>query len=162
MTVYTALDIANYVISTQPKDDSLSEFDKYGERLTHLKLQKILYYIQGFSLAIHDKPVFKDDIQAWPHGPVVSEVYNKYRQHRCNPLPDANKKDTIQVDKEVKSIVKNVLDEVGQFSAWKLRNMTHEELPWKNAWERGGGQMSNQKISQEDMKAYFSSFLCGD
>ena len=62
----TALTLANYI---------LTRAKKQGINITNLKLQKILYYVQGYFLAKFDHPLFPDDIQAWTFGPVVPNVY---------------------------------------------------------------------------------------
>ena len=45
-----------------------------GELLTNMKLQKMLYYEQGFHLACFGTPLFNEDIEAWQYGHVVTCV----------------------------------------------------------------------------------------
>ena len=42
-----------------------------------LRLQKLLYYCQGWSLALLGRPLFRQPIEAWMNGPVVKDVYQK-------------------------------------------------------------------------------------
>ena len=63
-------DVAKYFLS-------LSD-DSSGDYISNLKLQKLLYYAQGFHLAIFNKPLFNEPIEAWAHGPVVGSSYRKY------------------------------------------------------------------------------------
>ncbi|WP_208932366.1 Panacea domain-containing protein [[Haemophilus] ducreyi] len=51
--------------------------EENGDLISNLKIQKLVYYAQGFSLAINNKPLFSEKIQAWTHGPVTPELYNK-------------------------------------------------------------------------------------
>ena len=57
-----------------------------GDGLSNLKLQKLIYYAQGFYGAIFDKPLFDNGIYAWTHGPVVPELYQEYKQHGSNRI----------------------------------------------------------------------------
>ena len=52
------------------------EYILITEKMTNLRLQKILYFIQAFSLISTGHPLFKEDILAWQYGPVVKEVYD--------------------------------------------------------------------------------------
>lgn len=69
----TALHVAQYFIS-QSKISS-----PYA--VTNLKLQKLLYYAQGFHLAVYGEPLFEEEIQAWAHGPVIPSVYNRLKRY---------------------------------------------------------------------------------
>ena len=86
--MYKALDIANWFLIKNNAEvvEHEADNDDYEvyEKITHLKLQKLLYYAQGISLAIHDKPLFRENIVAWPHGPVVKEVYDIFCKYGRN------------------------------------------------------------------------------
>ncbi len=101
-----------------------------GDGISNLKLQKLMYYAQGFYSAIYDKPFFSNEISAWTHGPVVQELYHDYKQHGRNSIPLAANFDKGSLIKEEFELIEEVFDVFGQYSAWKLRNMTHEESPW--------------------------------
>lgn len=68
---YKASDIAKKLIFKAQNDEPNG-----GEKLTNLKLQKLLYYQQGFHLAVFGIPLFNEDVEAWMYGPVVPDVYN--------------------------------------------------------------------------------------
>jgi uncharacterized phage-associated protein len=70
-------DITKYILANRDSEEVIS----------HLKLQKLLYYCQGFYLAICDKPLFSESIHHWDHGPVIPAVYNTYKNHGANNLP---------------------------------------------------------------------------
>lgn len=101
-----------------------------GDSISNLKLQKLLYYIQGFSLIIYGKPMFKEKLVAWEHGPVVEEVYHKFKE--CGAAAISIPTDSVELTKEEADLIVDVWKVYGQFSAWKLRDMTHNEAPWKN------------------------------
>jgi uncharacterized phage-associated protein len=118
----SANDVADYFLS---KNDETA-----GELISNLKLQKLLYYAQGFHLAITDKPLFPERIEAWIHGPVVPRVYHRFKDYGETALPAAGQR--LSFDKETAELLEEVHQVYGQFSAWKLREMTHEEAPWKS------------------------------
>lgn len=126
-----------------------------GEPLTNLKLQKLLYYEQGFHLAMFGSPLFNDDIEAWAYGPVVPDVYHKMKEFQRNPLPVSPDKPLRLTDKE-DDLFAEVYESFRGFSAIGLVDKTHGESPWKNAVAKGGW---NTVISQGDMAAYFKTQL---
>ncbi len=141
----TVHDVARYFLSLVDEEA--------GDAITNMKLQKLVYYAQGFSLALQDEPLFPEEIEAWPHGPVVPALYHAYKAHGsgCLPLPDDV--DFSRYTPETRELLDEVYRVYGQFSAWKLRNMTHEEAPWIHARENGG------VISHEDMSQFFKTQL---
>lgn len=141
---YTANDIALWILNY---NKNLREFSNEDtEDITNLKLQKLLYYAQGFYMEKYNTPLFNENIEAWTHGPVVPEVYHKYKNFGSKGIDkfEENK----EIDKDTVYILKEIYDIFGKFSAWGLRNITHSETPWIEA-PRGG------IISKERIKTYF-------
>ncbi|HWD00162.1 MAG TPA: type II toxin-antitoxin system antitoxin SocA domain-containing protein [Candidatus Sulfopaludibacter sp.] len=132
--------------------------DEAGDSLSNLKLQKLVYYAQGFHLALADKPLFNEPIEAWEHGPVVPSLYRKFKQHGSAPIP--RPENGIDID-SYPADVRDLLDEVyqvyGQYSAWKLRNMTHAEPPWIEAHNISPSTV----ISHDSMRTYFRTLVNG-
>ena len=118
------MDIARYLLwrGAQEEDNDVS----------NMKLQKLLYYAQGFSLALNDRPLFAEDVVAWLHGPVVVEVYESYNCFGSAVIPAPHGFDPNTIDAADRELLDEVFDIYGQFSAWRLREMTHEESPWKD------------------------------
>jgi len=141
----TCFDVADYFLSLVNEE--------MDGRISNLKLQKLLYYAQGFHLAIYNKRLFDSTIQAWDHGPVVPEVYQKYKKYGAKGIPSPKAIDYDKYDDTTKEFLDEIYDVFGQFSAWKLRNMTHTEPPWKNA------SGVNGTISDKSMKEYFKTRL---
>lgn len=146
----TCFDVADYFMSCCE--------DESGDLISNLKLQKLVYYAQGFSLALLDRPLFGEPIEAWMHGPVVPALYRKYREYGNQALP-------VPVDVDFERFTddeRNLLDEVynvyGQFSAWKLRNMTHDDGPWKQTYVDGA---PSEVIQPEAMKRFFDTLVTG-
>lgn len=102
-----------------------------GDAITNLKLQKLVYYAQGFHLALNNGvPLFEEPIYAWEHGPVVPPLYHDYKEFGANPLPVPEAINAEAFSKEQIELIDEINDVYGQFSAWKLRDLTHSEKPW--------------------------------
>lgn len=138
-------DVAKYFLSLADDDA--------GDLISNLKLQKLVYYAQGFHLAIYDKPLFPESIEAWTHGPVVPELYRAYREYGAGSIDRPSDIDFRIYNDDVKELLDEIYAVYGQFSAWKLRNMTHEESPWKTF------APSNGVITHESMGKFFKSQL---
>ncbi|MCP4134604.1 MAG: SocA family protein [bacterium] len=136
--------VAKYILCMSDPD--------IGDIISNLKLQKLVYYAQGFHLALFDKPLFNDKIEAWEHGPVVPELYREYKEHCSGAIPPPDIFDDSIFTEEQKDLLKEVYEVFGQFSAWKLRNMTHSEPPWTET-------PINSCISHDKMKEYFVTKL---
>lgn len=145
----TCFDVANYFLS-QSSDDA-------GDLISNLKLQKLVYYAQGFSLALLGKPLFEEEIEAWMHGPVVPELYRKYRDHGSEGIPaPADFDPSEHFNKQQIALLREVNEMYGQFSAWKLRNLTHEEAPWIENYKEG---WSSGIIPKRQMEEFFKEHL---
>ncbi len=145
----SALDVANYFLA--------SSQEEAGDLISNLKLQKLVYYAQGFHLAVHDGPLFDERIEAWTHGPVVPELYHYFKEYEAGPIPPPSEFEFDKYDEEVKELLDEVNDIFGQYSAWKLRNLTHDEPPWVNSYEK-----PENVITQNSMKEYFKTQLVDD
>lgn len=137
---YKALDIANKIVS---KTDL-----EHGDTISNLKLQKMMYYQQGFHLAYFGTPLFDEDIVAWQYGPVVPSVYKEYKSFESNSISTSKKGISLSDDEE--ELFNNVYEEYNQFSAVALMKMTHEEFPWKTT-------EINSVIGQDKMMSFFKT-----
>ncbi len=126
-----------------------------GDCLTNLKLQKLLYYAQAWYLALNNKRLFNGLFEAWIHGPVHAQTYQRFKKYGCNPI-GYTPKAVPEIPDEEKQHIRDVLDVFSSFSAYDLERMTHQESPWINA--RGNllpDEPSNEKISEEDMRQFY-------
>lgn len=143
---YKALDIAKKLIFKAQNDEPNG-----GERLTNLKLQKLLYYQQGFHLAFFGTPLFAEDVEAWMYGPVVPAVYDEYSAYGSSALPEV--KEPVPLSENEEELFNEVYDAYREFSAIGLMNRTHSERPWLDAVPHDRGTV----ISQESMMSYFKT-----
>jgi uncharacterized phage-associated protein len=134
----TARDVAAYIL------------DECGP-MTAMKLQKLVYYAQAWSIVWDDDAIFPEEIEAWKNGPVVRELWDAHRgQFRVSKVACGNP-DTLDVDQ--KDTVDHVLEFYGDKNAQWLSDLTHMEDPWKEAWEKG----PNSVITKETLAEYYSS-----
>ncbi len=125
--------------------------------ITHMQLQKLMYYVQGWSLASRGKPLFVGRIEAWEHGPVVRGLYPKFADYQSRPIPRREASDAGPLTEEERGLIESVWARYGQYSAPRLRAMTHGEAPWLEAREGlVEGEASRAVISEESMRRYFT------
>jgi uncharacterized phage-associated protein len=129
------------------------------DAITNLKLQKLTYYVQAWSLVLRRKPFFQESIQAWEHGPVVPAVYHHYSCYGKSGIPEpAELLPDFGLDEL--EVVESVWEVYGGLTAVRLSQLTHAEDPWNVA--RGNlspSEQSQAEISSEVMKAYYSDFI---
>ena len=140
----TALVIAEWFIA---HNNAVIRYNS-ADDISNLKIQKLLYYAQGCSLASLKNPLFDDELVAWKHGPVVECVYRKYHSYGNRGIQETP--ELPQLDPEVERLLINTYNAFAKYSAWELANLTHREDPWKMT-------PLNQTISQVLIKNYFST-----
>jgi uncharacterized phage-associated protein len=135
----TAHDVAAYILQ------------KRG-RMTAMKLQKLAYYSQAWSLVWDEKPLFRDRVEAWVNGPVVPNLYAVHRgQFDVKSWPKGNPENLSKVQRET---VDAVLEFYGTKSSQWLSELTHSEDPWKDArqglspMERGGNEITHASMAE--------------
>lgn len=162
MDKYSALDIAKWFLwknkVEQLENENDDSYEVY-EGLSHLKLQKLLYFAQGVSLAINGKPIFDDKILAWTHGPVVRSVYDVFKSYGRNDIDlkidddDLMMIEEIENDNEISNVLNLVYDNFSIYTAWQLREMTHVVGgPWENTVRTVG---MDKEISLNSIQQYF-------
>jgi uncharacterized phage-associated protein len=106
-----------------------------GEKLSLLKLQKLLYYTQAWNLAFSEKPLFAGKFQAWVHGPVNREIYDRFVGAK-SLYSEVDRSDITQgfdpeqISPEERLHIDNVLEVYAPFSGSDLEAQTHSEEPW--------------------------------
>lgn len=134
--MYSALEIARFVIEYCRKNDLL---------MSNLKLQKVLYFIQAEFLVRNGEPCFFERIEAWPFGPVVSNVYHEYKTFGSSNIY-SNLSNFYDIAEEDRNIIKDIVKACNRFSATQLVELTHNQAPWKNAYNNGNRIITNDSI----------------
>ena len=144
MTKPNIFNVARYII------------ENVGE-MTTMKLQKLTYYCQAWSLAWDGEPLFDEDFQAWANGPVSPELYRKHAGVFRIDREFLKDKHFDNFTPEQIETMNAVIRDYGDSSAMELSNMTHQERPWKEA--RIGvsdGERSTEVVDKEVMQEFYA------
>lgn len=129
---------------------------------TTMKLQKLLYYCQGWHLAWDGEALFGERIEAWANGPVVRDIYDLHRgTFRLNhPLPASWGADLKRLTDDERETVEVVVGFYGDWTADQLSRATHSERPWIEAREGlAPTERGTHPISLDTMQDYFSGLM---
>ncbi|MCB8942313.1 MAG: DUF4065 domain-containing protein [Ardenticatenaceae bacterium] len=130
-----ALQLANFIVANYP-----------DKNITPLKLQKLAYYAKAWSLVAGSLHI-QADFQKWKYGPVNQEIYHAYKQYGRNSIPSAAQE--VWLSDEAMNLLKFILDNYVNLSAFTLSAMTHNETPWQETEE-------GKLIQDEAIRDYFS------
>jgi len=140
------LDVAKYILARQ------------GE-MTAMKLQKLVYYAQAWSLVWDERPLFNSRIEAWANGPVTPDLYGYHRGQFVVSYPTFTPGNADALAPDEKATVDGVLSFYGDKSAQWLSDLTHMETPWQRTRAEAGipdGAASSAEIELGAMHEYYS------
>lgn len=147
MSQVTVFDVAKYIL------------EKQGS-MSAMKLQKLVYYSQAWSLVWDDQPLFDNRIEAWANGPVVRELYDVHRGKFQVSTNDFTSYSNQELNPEQKRTVNAVLEAYGSKSAQWLSDQTHSESPWQDSRsDLSDTERGSREITLESMAEYYGS-LC--
>lgn len=138
----------------------------YGP-MSHLKLQKLLFYCDAYHLAYFDKDLIGESFEAWVHGPVNRTVFNGLKDKSLLYSDLAYQDDGLDVDNQFnlltsdqKDLIKNILDNLSSWTGIELEAATHHEKPWMEARVGyGEADKCNEVISKETTKLFYKKDL---
>lgn len=146
----TALAVANAFIQLA---------EHAGTPISNMKLQKLVYFAQGFHAAFYDgRPLFEENIEAWKYGPVIPELYHKFKIYFAGSIPSTHPyRETVPLTPNEYALVQWVYTNLGQHSAIKLSNFSHtKDSPWDMVFN---GDTPDRDITVDIMCPYFKSLL---
>jgi len=126
--------------------------------MTAMKLQKLVYYAQAWSLVWDSRPLFREPIQAWANGPVAPDLYREHKGLFTLEASNLQKGSPSRLSAAAKATIDGVLRFYGPKSAHWLSELTHREPPWRDA--RKGllpGVRSDRPITHAAMAEYYGS-----
>jgi len=145
--------VANYFISKAMQEDL---------PITQMKLMKLVYIGYGWVLALLDRRLFDEEIQAWKHGPVIPSLYHTLKHFGNGPITSMATEfdlDDLEFtvhhieDEDTKLILDKVWSVYKPLAAMALRHKTHEDgSPWKSVYK---ARVHNIVIPDETIKAHF-------
>lgn len=146
--VYSVEAVANCVLAAAREK---------GIEVTNLKLQKLVYFVQGFALATLEHPLFHEEIQAWTYGPVIPALYHRLKHYGAGVVNGAlQAEDSLEADPQARGVVDMVMEKLGRLTATHLVRLSHmENSPWAAAWLRG----KYTRIPLWKMALYFKDML---
>lgn len=143
----TVFDVAQYILG------------KTGEVCT-MKLQKLCYYAQAWSLVWTGEPLFPEPFQAWVCGPVCPELYQAHRGKFTAAPGDFPKGDAAALSLDQRDTVDRVLENYASWEPYELREQVRSERPWKDVRQGlADDEQCSREISQASITEYFKG-LC--
>jgi uncharacterized phage-associated protein len=126
-------------------------FDEYfkitATKIDEMKLQKLLYFAQRESFAITGEPLFKSPLKGWKYGPVSQKVRSVFTNDTGINAT------TKEISPDSMYIIKNVILTYGKYASWKLSEMSHQEISWKNSRiGLNAGENGHKIMKLEDIK----------
>ena len=126
--------------------------------ITNLEVQKLIYFAHGFMLALEEQPLFWQNVIAWPHGPVVIDVYEALKKYGRDPIQEPIAMPGL-VAPSIRSsrIIGLAYQRMSKFSPGRLIRISHDPNgPWYKVWHERG---ENQVIDTELIQSYFTSLI---
>jgi uncharacterized phage-associated protein len=140
-------------------DVAVHILDKFQAPLSSMKLQRLCYYAQAWSLVWEEKALFENSFEAWANGPICRDLYNEHKG-KFTLLKGQLQGDASKLSQEEKQTIDDVLKVYGKKSATELSGLTQNEGPWKEArvglseWERGEAVITQEAIARYYTQEY--------
>lgn len=141
--MYEAIVIAMYIVD---------HCFRSGTPISNLRLQKLLYFVQGQSYIKNDDCIIDEDFYAWPYGPVIPTVYYKYCGFAGAPIRMAYDPGSIKIAEKDAELIEDTIERFSPYTDWQLVEFTHEEgAPWFKY------KTNRELIPKKDIRDYFIS-----
>ena len=150
---YTPSHVANYFIY-RAEEENVND-------LTVMKLLKLVYFSYAWSLAVLEKKIFAEPIEAWPYGPVIPSIYHEFKDcgvkniTRYSVKFDLEKQDEsypiIETEKEpeISKVLGAVWAMYKDCDGWNLSEITHEKnSPWDKTIQERKKIMQDAEIEK--------------
>lgn len=129
-------------------------------RMSTWKLQKLCYYCQAWHYTWTERQLFAEEIQAWRNGPVCPALFYEHQGRFMISAEDLKVGNSSKINADESESIDTVLDEYGKLEPYYLSELTHQELPWKNARDDlPEDAISDKAITLESMGAYYGSLI---
>ena len=112
-----------------------------------VQMQKLVYYVQAWSLAWDGHPMFAERVEAWKMGPVTPAI--RFRDDEA---------DISALNAAEAAVVDAVLAHYGRMNGTQLTDLSHSEAPWADTWAARGhdGDRCSDEISRDDMRRFYT------
>lgn len=141
---------SQYIINFINETNRFNANSDVKKEISHLKLQKILYFVYAYAITKWDKKLWKDVFKNWELGPVIPKIYHEYSKFGNSLI--ALKNNNIALDMltnfEKLELQALMLELNNNFDAIELSRISHS-FPWENT-------KRNSKLKDSDIVKYFS------
>lgn len=157
-----ALTVANWFLEQSWQEPSKPPCDQ-------MKLYKLAYYAHGWYLGIADDELYPEPVEAWPHGPIVRDLYMAFKDFGRDPVTQPGKRLALMDDGTPGFVIpkhdgtldqffKKIWGVYGNKTGIQLSNMTHRpEEPWTIVAEQYGYDLKDKPIiPNEIIRACFA------
>lgn len=154
------LAIANFVVQVA-KDAN--------HPVTNLKLQKVLFFLQGYFLSKHNKALLDGTFSKWQYGPVIEEIYQEFKYLGASPI---NSKSTqlcmdnekiefyseeVDLPNNLTNEVEEVIKQIIKKEPWQLVQLTHSDSSWKNYEDKIRKRVAEDYTNEEIKNCFEAS-----
>jgi len=156
---YTPQHVANFFLARAAQE---------GRELDQLKLMKLIYIAYGWVLALTGRKLFREEIQAWQHGPVIRSIYDEFKHFGRKAITakasefdyetfDMSEPEIPQSDTDTRLILDKVWAAYKRFTGWQLRQKTHEAgTPWSVVYSP---EVRDQVIGDDLIRPHFLTII---
>lgn len=153
---YTAIQVAN---------EFLRIARKKNKEITPMKIQKLVYFAHGWNLALFDKPLIDEQVEAWKYGPVINSLYHEFKSYGNQPIKRLGteinwEKDEFTPPEKIKDsdtlkLIKKIWEVYGKYTPFQLSVATHKDgTPWEKTYK--DDLPKGTDIDQSEIKTYFT------
>ena len=115
-----------------------------GDYLTSMQLLKLVYIAHGWNLAVYDRPLIREPVEAWAYGPVIADLYHGVKRWGAGPVQEPLRgffSHTEGFSKKEEALMSSVLEAYRDFDGLELSNLTHRRgTPWFTVYYDEGGK----------------------
>lgn len=121
-----------------------------GKPISNLRLQKILYFVEGEYYKQKKYWLTDADFYAWPFGPVNREVYGEYYVYGGGLIYE---QPMGFVDENVKNVIDPIIEKYANMSTTDLVNFSHKNGgAWKLSYDGNKNTKINKLFMQNEFK----------
>lgn len=151
---HSALQVASKMIELGASKNPVQKY-------TPMQLLKLVYISHGWMLALFNRPLFLEKVEAWKYGPVIPELYEKVKHYKASPVNELNLTTPGDFDPQELGVIDYVINAYGHIDGITLSQITHApNTPWSMTYNQvyWGNEISDNLISNhyklllEDLK----------
>ena len=140
-----AIDVGNFFI----------QYSNYTK--TNLQICKLVYISHGYSLAIFDKPLIRNNIEAWDTGPVIPSLYNHFKRFGTDLIGTVDYTPK-SINNTQKKLLEAMFTEYGKYCGYYLAQITRDDnmkTPWRTCYKPGRKEI----IPDNVIKKYYTKLI---